>query len=100
MIKKALYEIRFDGKVIRGKNLSEIRALSNSTTCYYEIYKVYQSAMKSPPRRLMNIQDVQEANRMVARGYAKQTVADHFSVSADYLRKVLKSLHKNQTIEL
>lgn len=82
---------------MRGESLSDVRALSHSTTAYYEIYKVYQSTMRAPTNQRMSIEDMREAARMSSRGHSNQNIARKYAVSIDYIRKVIKNVKETET---
>jgi hypothetical protein len=95
---KPRYELHFEGEVIHSKSLKELQAIARNTACHYEIYAYYRAAVPvgaSSGNLKLRLCDIQEAARMVNKGFSKQVVAKKFRVNADYLMGIL---HKNQLV--
>ena len=96
---KPRYELHFEGEVIQSKSLKELQDIARNTVCYYEIYAYFRSAKpdgSSSGNLKLRLCDIQEAARMITKGYSKQTTAQKFHVNPDYL---MSTLRKNQLIK-
>jgi len=93
------YELHCNGEVTSSQYLNPLKAKARNQGCYFEIYIVYspKTEFTSGNQRL-TVQDFREIQRMNERGIRTADIARQFGVSKDYVRKILRSLNTNQTI--
>jgi hypothetical protein len=94
---KPRYELHFEGQVIHSSNLKQLQDMGRNMIVYYEVFAYYKSVpTESSRNQKLRLCDMEEAAKMIIKGYSKQTAANKFHVHPDYL---MSTLRKNQLIK-
>jgi hypothetical protein len=91
------YELHFEGEVIHSDNLKQLQDMGRNMVVYYEIFQYVKSVpTESSRNQKLRLCDMEDAAKMIIKGFSKQTTAQKFHVHADYL---MSTLRKNQLIK-
>lgn len=93
---KRCYELHYDGKIITG-TAKELRKLTETLKCYWELHLYLPSSMRTEEKHRMNIVDMREALRLKERGYTNKSLAKKYHVCPDYMGRVLIQM-KTETL--
>jgi len=89
---KPRYELHFDTEVIHG-DIRQLKRIIQNTYRHYELFVIYRSrpAQGSNSSNLkMKFEDIQNAQKLLERGYSKQSISKKYKVNPDYLSQLLK----------
>lgn len=87
MNQKPKYLLKYGRKEIENDSLEELVRFAKTITDYYEIFRVYKSAMEEP-KKILTIETIEEANRMFKRGYSRDIVGKRLGLTPHYMNKL------------
>ena len=90
---KISYELHYGKKVVPGR-LEDLRRLTKTLSCPWNIYGVVRSSMEQLSKEKMTIIDMREALRLNKRGYSKHILAKKYHVCEEYMNKVISQMKR------
>lgn len=103
------FELHIEGKIIPSEDYAYLRELTHTTESPFFIFQVFQSSMnieleitKEKKRRAprvckkMTDEQIEDAIRLIEKGYLKAIVHKKFHVSLDYLNASIKKYQSQQ----
>jgi hypothetical protein len=104
------FQLHIEGKIISSEDYAYLRELTHTTECPFFIFQVFQSSMNTEfeikiqeqrvPRvyKKMSDEQIEDAIRLIEKGYIKSLVHKKYHVSLDYLNASIKK-YKSQQIQ-